>query len=67
VGEDQRDLGITGTTCDDRDGWILLKDGVSLRLCGTARPAPGERLIVRAPLPGLCTSPVLDLDEDEGG
>jgi len=56
---------VSGATCDDRDGWILLDDGASLRLCGSARPGPGERLTVRAPLPGRCTSPGLAIDDDE--
>ena len=55
---------LAGTTCDDRDGWILLDGGASLQLCGSARPAPGERLTVRAPLPGRCTSPGLGLDDE---
>jgi hypothetical protein len=57
---------LPGTSCDDRDGWVLLDDGASLRLCGSARPGPGERLTVRAPLPGRCTSPGLGRDDDDG-
>ncbi len=50
---------LSGTSCDERDGWVLLEDGASLRLCGSARPGPGERLTVRAPLSGLCAPPPL--------
>jgi hypothetical protein len=53
---------LSGTSCDDRDGWVLLEDGASLRLCGSARPGPGERLTVRAPLPGLCEPPPFSSD-----
>jgi hypothetical protein len=39
---------LTGTACDNRDGWVLEDDGVTVRFCGDARPGPGEQLRVRA-------------------
>jgi hypothetical protein len=35
-------------SCETNNGWILEGDGRSIRLCGSARPGPGDRLRVRA-------------------
>lgn len=56
---------LPGASCDGRDGW-LFEDERSLRLCGSARPAPGERLSVRAPLPGLCDDDANAFDDGLG-
>lgn len=39
---------LIGNACEDRDGWVLESDGVTVRFCGTARPGPGEQVRVRA-------------------
>lgn len=61
------DVGVTrlsGTSCDGRDGWVLLEDRQSIQLCGSARPAPGDQLVVRAPLDGVCAPPPIDTASD---
>lgn len=39
---------INDTACGDGNGWVLEQDGVTVRFCGDARPAAGERIRVRA-------------------
>ena len=38
---------LSGTSCDDRDGWVM-EDTITIRLCGSKRPAPGDQARVLA-------------------